>query len=342
MKNKTIIKTLASITAVLAMIPIFGGCGQVKNTETAQNSTNTTESAEEKPSITVSEAISKEHLWFYLPDTTHNYAESTDPIIGKNTPIYNVFVFQDKGKVKVYGDINGSKSGIEPLFKVSELRGKKEDEIVELIKQRDKDNQEKYIQDTKKLLSDAIQEIENMINRGEGYWSNYDSWDIEEEYYTIVDGGDRSIPGYVGGDPEDYQSLVKIGNQQIESYKKILEAYNTRKYEVPELNYGFELHSDETGNDTETEIIHFFEKDEKLEKAIKIEDGIHFTIEINNQILDRPSVYDMTFGGFGKDVGSTSVSGCFIALDKTFHHQQLMLDQPNTKAKNIIVDPEEN
>ncbi|GGI13963.1 hypothetical protein GCM10007377_08560 [Galliscardovia ingluviei] len=326
MKQKTIIKTLASITAVMAMLPMLGGCGQTQNATPTQKATTT----EENKAISASEAFSEKGIWYFGSGSSN---------IGKDTVIDAMFVSDGKGNLTIY-QVPDEHS---ELFKISDLRGKKDDEIIEFAGKNAQKKLDEYSAKLKEQLPKVIGSLQSYLSdadaapdkTAEAWIPDFDDPEIPDWdallYYVLQDEYGDYLPGTINtGGIRTYQDLAEYCNKQIESYNKEIEKLeNNSKYTPEKVKYEFIVKSNDSGNVTQDETLRL--------KDYATEDYPNgWEIPLGAVALPEPEVYDMHFVGFINGDESS-----FLIRNIAEETPLLMLDQPDTKAKNVIVDPEE-
>lgn len=347
MKQKTIIKTLASITAVMAMLPMLGGCGN-----SLQNA--------RKP-LTASQAFSQQGIWYFT--------DEDDKRINAETKIYDVLHFDGKGNVTHY-DVGDS----EKPFTVASLQKMKPEEVLDFAKKKDK---EQFESAKKSFISSLEPELEKISSeeddlQAEKTGLQQDLVEAQNELSKV-----ESWP-YAGGiwkekivklekkiseNDEKIQKLSSNRQQRIDAVNASIKAAKDKQYtERKAQKYTLKINTDKLGDTTKAEYLYIPSCRYKEEGSVHDPEGKFWVSKFGCNV-NANNVAELTSYGQVKTVGDISFSGYngtesgywgygntetldkkeFWAIPNPLvtivnqKHAGFIFDQPDTKSENVTI-----
>ncbi|WP_154701327.1 hypothetical protein [Bifidobacterium animalis] len=275
-------RTLAALGAGVLFITTLSGCGSSQTT--VKNG-----AFDAKQPIPASQAFKQKSIW---------YSMSSDEI-GKDSKIQNMLIFDGNGNVTSYAIPTDDTNKLT----LGDLKGKTDEEIITLAKQKDKQEFELWIQAQKaaekEMNQRSIESSEDLLN----------SELRSQQSYSDVHGSPMSADEKAESD----QTIAKL-RQSIakdkDALNKVDEKYDSMKYQNPKpsawyLNYT----TDQTGNNLKTEGISYTKSANQTSTK---ENQVGLSLEP----ITKSQVYDMWFGGYSELLTKVQQDNAGFTLDK--------------------------
>lgn len=347
MKQKTIIKTLASITAVMAMLPMLGGCGDSL--------------ANARKPLTASQAFSQQGIWFFT--------DNDDKRINAETVIDSVLYFDGKGNVTIYNMYDDKKP-----FTVASLEKMKPEEVLDFAKKKDK---EQFERAKKSFISSLEPELEKISSEEDDLQAEKTGLqqDLVEAQNKLSEVGGWPYAGgiwkekieklekKISENDEKIQKLNSNRQQRIDAVNASIKAAEDKQYTGRKAQkYTLQILTDKLGDTTELEYLYIPSCSYKEEGSLHDPEGKFWVSKFgcnvnNNSVTDLTSygqvktIADISFSGFNGSAQESWGGGHFTLDKKEYYmtddplvtlvsqkHAGFLLDQPDTKSENVKID----
>ena len=279
-------RTFAAMSAGVLFITTLSGCG-------SSQATVKDGAFDAKQPIPASQAFNTKSIWYSMPSDE----------IGKDSKIQNILIFDGKGNVTSYYIPYDIPTDDKNKLTLGDLKGKTDEEIIALAKQKDKQYFELWIENQKSIEKESIQES---IKSSEDLLSNELS---RQQSYSDIHGSPMSAEEKAESDQE-ITELRQSVTKDKDDLSKVDEKYDSMKYQEPKpAAWYLRYTTDQTGNNVKAEGLSY----------TKPNDPIYVKNSQFNHSLEpiaKSQVYDMWFGGYSELLTEVKQDNAGFTLDK--------------------------